>query len=233
VHQSTHLARATGAAAVCVTLAYVAAVPLADLANAPAADASSGAIAASLLDHRSGVLVALVLNTLAWCMLMPAAFAGLRALAGPKAGLAGTVGLAAAVVEASVIGVAMVFEGAAALGAPRLSAGEVAALHDGYLWGVAASAWPTVLSAGAFAVVISRTRVLPRWTAGVAVAVAAAHVFAGMSVTDSGVLSATGPFTLLAPSLAAIWLTAIGVSLLRTPAAVTTSAAPAGLRSAA
>lgn len=212
------LARLTALAALCVAIAYLAAVPLADLGNAPHADASPAAVAASLTEHRSGALVALALNAMAWCALMPLVFVGLRALAGPEAGISGTIVVVGAAIEAALIGVALILECAAALGAPRLSTGEVTALHDGYLAALAASAWPTIVCALAAAALIRRTGVLPRWTAGVALAVAGAHALAGVSVTDSGLFSATGPFATLAPVLMVLWLVAIGVTLLRTQA---------------
>ena len=72
----------TGIGALLVAVLYASSVPVGSLAGVPGADASAATVLGFLTDHRDGILVAVVLNGIAWCALMPAVFVGLRGVIG-------------------------------------------------------------------------------------------------------------------------------------------------------
>ncbi len=115
-----HTARLTALAALGVALLYAVSVPVGSLASMPASNAPASEVAQFFTEHRTGLLVALVLNGIAWCALMPMAFVGLRALLGKRGRTAATVALLCAGVEAALIGVALVFGAVAAYSEPHL-----------------------------------------------------------------------------------------------------------------
>lgn len=209
------VAGATAAAAILAALLAFAAFLAGGFLDAPEADAPARDVLAFYADHRGGLLVAFALSVVAWCVLMPAVFAGIRELLGPGVRVAATVGLVGAVVEAAVIAVSLVLLGALTFRAPGVGFPAVRTLNDAFLLAVAASAYPTVLCAGAFTVAIRRSGVLPPWTAWLAMLTAAMHVLAAVSLRRSGVFSPTGTFAELAPLCMTLWLAGLGIAVWR------------------
>ncbi len=114
-----HVTRLTALAALGIALLYFISVPIGSLASLPASDASASDFAQFFAQHRAGLLVAVVLNGIAWCALLPVTFAGLRMLLGERGGIAATVALVCAGVEAALIGVALAFGAIAAVAFAR------------------------------------------------------------------------------------------------------------------
>jgi hypothetical protein len=226
-------ARLTAAAALGVALLYLISVPVGSLGSLPASDASGAEMLRFFSAHRDGLLVALVLNGVAWCALMPAAFAGLRALLGERGGTAATVALICAGVEAALIGVALTFGALAAYVAPSLGGEEAKVLGDGLGVATNVSAWPTVPCVLALAICARRSGTLGIAVPAVALAVAVLHAVAAVSFARSGTLSPSG-IALAAPPAFAILMACVGVTLLRgAPAARLSSEASAQLSTSA
>ena len=224
----------TGCAALATALLYAISIPIGSLNDAPDAGASGVAVLHFLDAHRSGVLVACVLNGIAWCALMPATFAGLRQLLrGDAACTAATVALICAAVESALIGLGLVFGLIAAYEAPQLAPGNARVLGDGFSLASSASAWPTVpcVVALVFAWRASATR-LPRTVSALAGLAVVLHAIASFGFARSGALS-PDRIPGLAPIAFALLLGAVGVALLRgaalaTDRATTSAIAPAG-----
>jgi hypothetical protein len=211
---SSVLGRMVAVAALGVAILYFASVAAGSLASLPGTDASPARVLAFFVGHRDGLLTAIVLNGIAWCALMPLVFVGLRLRITGQGSGAASIALAGALVESALIGVALVFGGLAAYGAPDLSPALARVLADGLAFATSVSAWPTVLCAVAMAVAIRRSRVLPAYTANLALAVALLHCVAGVGLARAGALSPAG-IALVAPPAFAVWMAAIGVSMLR------------------
>jgi hypothetical protein len=216
----------TALAALGVALLYLLSVPIGSLSSLPASDASGATIVRFFSEHRGGVLVALALNGIAWCGLMPAAFAGLRALLGVRGGAAAAVALICAGVEAALIVVALVFGALAAYAAPNVGGELETVLADGLGIATNASAWPTVPCVIALVLAARRGGALPRPLLAFALLVAALHAVAAVSFARSGALSPSG-VALAAPPAFAILMASIGVSLLRGTRARALERAPA------
>jgi hypothetical protein len=214
--QNRGVARATGVAALSVSLLYAVGVVTGSLVSLPGSDALPSAVLQFSTAHRGGLLAAVVLNGIAWCALMPAVFVGLRALVSPDGRIVATVALAAASVEAALIGVVLLFGGLGAYAAPNLTPASAKLLSDGFALAMVASAWPTVPCALGAAVAIRRTATLPRSLAVGGIVVASVHAVASVSVARSGAFS-PGGFAVLAAPAFAIWMAMLGAVLLRRP----------------
>jgi hypothetical protein len=223
--QRSGATRATAVGALSVAVLYAAGVAAGSLLSMPASDASPAAVLRFSTIHRDGLLIAVVLNGIAWCAVMPAVFAGLRTLVAPAGQTAATVALVGATVESALIGVALLFGGLSAYAAPTLAPTTAKLLMDGFALATVASAWPTVPCALGAAVAIHRTPALARSTAVGGLVVAVVHVVAAASVVRSGALSPSG-IAVAAPPLFAAWMALIGVALLRR-ASLAVVAAPA------
>jgi hypothetical protein len=89
------------------------------------------------------------------------------------------------------------------------------------------SAWPTMLTTGAYGVAILRTGVCGRTSAWLAFAAALSHLAAGVALTPSGVLSLSGPVAKTAPAVFMLWVIIVSVELLvRRPSLVGESSVP-------
>jgi hypothetical protein len=203
--------RWTAATALTAGVAGMTALVLGVASDPPGANAAGVEVAAYARDNHGLLFAGFALSGLAWCALMPAALFGLRERLGGSA--AATVGLTAGVVESAIIGASLVPLGAMVIGARDVSPGAAQTLNELFLAGVASSAFPTVVSLGAFAVALREAR-MTALTWGLAAVTAVAHVGAALSIARGGVLSPSGPFA-VAPLLAAVWLVAVGVALLR------------------
>src|SRR6266487_27859 len=149
--RSIVVGRLLAAAALGVAVLYALSVPIGSLASLPGTDVPGRETLAFFVDHRDGMLAAVVLNGIAWCALMPLVFVGLRARIMGEGSLAASIALAAALVEAAMIGVALLFGAIAAYAAPDLSPALARVLDYGLALGTSASAWPTVPCAIAMA----------------------------------------------------------------------------------
>jgi hypothetical protein len=224
----------TACAALAAALLYAISIPIGSFNDAPDAGASGVAVLHFLDAHRSGVLAACVLNGIAWCALMPVAFAGLRQLLrGGAAGTAATVALICAAVESALIGLGLVFGLVAAYEAPQLSPANARLLGDAFSLTASASAWPTVPCVVALVLAwrASSTR-LPRTVSAIAGLAVVLHAIASFGFARSGALS-PDHIPGLAPIAFALLLAAVGVALLRGAAlapdrATTAAVAPAG-----
>ena len=219
----------TACAALGVALLYLISVPIGSLGALPPADASGASVLSFLDAHRSGLLAACALNGIAWCALMPAAFAGLRALLDERAGTAAGVALICAAVEAALIGVGLVFGALGAFLAPALDPATARVLGGGLTIATSASAWPTVPCAIALAIAWRAQDGWPRAVVPLALLVAALHAIAAVSFARSGAFSPTG-IAAIAPPAFALLMAAVGLSLTRRRAAApsASSLAPAG-----
>jgi hypothetical protein len=211
---STNIARLTGACALGAALLYAVSIPVGSIAQAPGADASGPEVWSFMAEHRTGILVAIVLNGVAWCALMPLAFLGLRELFGRQGGMAARVAAAFALLVAALIGVLLGFVAVSAYAAPQIRPDVSRLLSQAYYVLSSLSAWPTVPCSIALAVAARRTRILPRGVVGLALASAALEAVSGVSLARSGALSPSG-IALLAPAAFAAVMAVAGVGLLR------------------
>jgi hypothetical protein len=213
------VARLTALAALGIALLYFVSVPIGSLASTPASNASAPAVAQFFAQHRNGLLLALALNGIAWCALMPVAFVGLRAVLGEGGGIAATVALVCAGVEAALIGVALLFGAIAAYAAPHLGLELSKVFSDGMSIATSASAWPTIPCVIGLVIAARRCGAFPNSVLAFGLLVATLHAITAVAFARSGVLSPSG-IALAAPPAFAIWMAFIGVALLRRPVAV-------------
>jgi len=206
----------TACAAFAVALLYLISIPISSLVDAPQAGASGEAVLRFIDAHRSGVLVASVLNGIGWCALMPIAFAGLCELLRGRARTAATVTLIAAAVESALIGVGLIFVALLAWEAPQLAPATARMLNGGFLIATNASAWPTVVCAIALALAWraqeKRAHVIP----ALALLAGALHAITSISFARSGAFSPSG-VAQLAPIAFALLMAGVGVALLHRP----------------
>jgi hypothetical protein len=221
------ISRLTAWAALGVAALYLLSVPIGSLTSLPATDASGATVVGFFADHRTGLLVALALNGVAWCALMPTAFAGLRSLLGERGGPAATVALVCAAVEAALIGVALTFAAVVAYAAPDIGPQLAKVLGNGFALATSASAWPTVPCVLALIVAARRSEALPRPVLAVAGVVAVLHAIASVGFARSGAFSPSG-IALAAPPAFALLMACVGVSLLRAPLAAERTAGRTG-----
>jgi hypothetical protein len=165
--------------------------------------------------HRARILVGSWLGDLGVALLLPF-LAGLRSWLRrrePATTLLCDIGLIAGVSVFSVAIAASVF---AAELAYRSGSDPATArtLNDTYVLLINISAFPTVISAGAFAVVLIRTCRPARWAGWLSAVVAVAHLLASASLARSGAFSPTGVFPILAPLSYLAWVVATSALLL-------------------
>jgi hypothetical protein len=152
-------------------------------------------------------------------------YAGLRAMLGRVEGppaLLATVGYASflIVIALAFVGIALFQTQAfAALGGDP---DTVRTLHEARYLIVNLSAAPTIVSAVAFAVVMTRTRFPARWLGWGSAVVALAHVVPLVALSRTGSLSPTGGLAQLAPLIWMVWVLATSVVLLTGRRASTT-----------
>jgi hypothetical protein len=220
------VARLTGLAALGVAILYVVSVPVGSLAAAPASDASASEVLRFVSEHRTGLLVSVVLDGVAFCALMPITFAGLRELLGVGGGLAARLSFACALVTAALVGVVLVLAALPAYAAPDIEASLAKLLVDGSNLAVTASAWTTVPCALGMGLALRRTHLLSRPAVVLALSSAAIESISAISLARGGALSPTG-IALVAPAVFALWMAVVGMSLLRSASTVA-EPAPAG-----
>jgi hypothetical protein len=207
---SRDLARFAGLAGIGGAILYL--ISLMMLSGLPTVADSGTEVASWYGEHRGAVLAAVVINGIAWLALLPLFATGLSRRLGDAAG---AVVLAAAVVEAALIGAIVIFLATLAFRAPAVPPPTALALSDAAAFATHASAWPTVLL---LAAALSAKR-LPRVVAAFATLALLLEALAGFSVARDGLFSPTGAFALLAPICFALFMLAAGAWLLRDAAA--------------
>lgn len=125
-----------------------------------------------------------------------------------------TLALGAGLVTYAIVLAGMVFLLVLGYRGKVLAPAEVGLLADLTLLGATVSAFPTVVSVGAFALLILRTRLLPGWIGWLGIVVAAAHLAAAGSFAADGPLSPSGVPVYVAPFLFYIWMVVAAASLL-------------------
>jgi hypothetical protein len=221
--EDVRLTRLTAGAALGLALLYLVSIPIGSLASLPAPDASAADFARFFAQHRSGLMVAVALNGIAWCALLPVAVVGLRSLLGERGGIAATVALVCAGVEAALVGVILLFGGIAAYMAPHLGSELSKVYGVGMAIATNASAWPTVPFVLGLVIAARRAGALPGSLLVFGLLVAALHAVAAVAFARSGLLSPDGIASAAPPALA-IWMASIGVVLLRHPIAAEVAA---------
>jgi len=195
----------------CIAAGALIAPPLWD---APDTGASAQAIAAYAQDHRERLLLSLFVYGLAIALFLcfAAALAARLRSAAPRSHLWSTVFLAAAVAAAALIFAAFA---PASVNAYRPQPPELAlALYDMTFALLAISGFPTALLLGAFAMVVLTSRVLPPWTAWLAVLGALAHLLIAASMLfRSGFLALEGGVIVAVPATFFAWILATGAAL--------------------
>jgi hypothetical protein len=213
------LTRLTAGAALGLALLYFASIPIGSLASLPASSASAAEFARFFAQHRSGLLVAVALNGIVWCVLLPLGFVGLRTVMGERGGVAATVALVGAGVEAALVGVVLIFGGIAAYMAPDLGLELSKVLGVGMSIATNVSAWPTIACVIGLVIAARRCAALPNSVLAFGLLVAALHAISAVAFARSGLLSPDGIALAAAPAFA-VWMMCIGVVLLRRPVAV-------------
>jgi len=212
----------TGLAAVVLLVGSVALMP----SDVPGFDATPEQVVNYTLDDRRALLVATVLISAAFTLLI-VFYAGLRTLLGRAEGapaLLSTVGYGAFLVVIVLGLVAMGVLQAQAFVALDGDPATVKVLHELRLILVNISAVPTILSAVTIGVAMLRTRFPARWVGGLSLAVAAGHVLAVIALARTGFFSPSGAGALVGPVVALVWFGAVSVVLLRLPHRVNTPA---------
>jgi len=183
----------------------------------PASGASAGEIARFVHGHRSALLVAMVLTTIAvalWLVFGTGVWLWLRQTASGESlysmcFLVGLVSFITLLLCGFAIFFVLVYR-AGDVSDPRL-------LEDLAFGLLAISGVPTALALGAYAAQAFGVSRLPTWTAWLAVAVAAAHlVLLASLVVTNGFFSLEGGVTIAIPGLLFTWITAVSIVLLRT-----------------
>ncbi len=210
------LTRLTAGAALGIALLYLVSVPIGSLASLPAPNASAADFAQFFAQHRAGLLVAVALNGIAWCALLPVAFVGLRSFLGEPGGTAATVALVGAGVEAALVGAVLLFGGIAAYMAPDLGLELSKMLGVGMSIATSVSEWPTIACVIGLVIAARRCAALPKSVLGFGGLVAVLDVVSAVSFARSGLLSPDGIALAAGPAFA-VWMACIGVVLLRRP----------------
>lgn len=224
-----HLRRLTAISGCTAFILYVVSALL--IIDAPGVDSAPGALTAYAAAHSASLLLEVVVWGPITCAVVTFA-AGLWALlrrAEGEPSVLATLTLIALLVTQTLVLAG--FPELLVLGyrAGSLSPSEARLLFDLTYLGIALSAFPTVLAMSAYAALVLRTLVFPRWTAWLALLVAVLHVIAGVSFASSGLFSPSGMGVYLAPPAFFVWMLAVSIVAVRkgrrTRAAISTGAA--------
>ena len=218
------LERLTGIAGLAVVGLFVVGVLLA--ATPPAADAPASAFAAYASERRTAILVTAYLAVLS-CALAMAFLAGLRdvlrRLDERGESTLATVGLAAGIMQFSVVAVGLAVLAAAAYrqGPP----GELVRtlIDTGWIVINLGAGLPTTVSVGAFSVVLMRSGAAAGRVVWLGFLVALAHLVVSAAFARRGFLAPEGLIAFVVPALYYAWVLGVSLELLRrrAPAAAT------------
>jgi hypothetical protein len=191
------------------------------LGTLPDTDDGGQRLTRYITDHRSALLAAsitLVVSSVCGVAFFVNLWRHLRA--GPRSTRSADLGLAG-----SLLLFAMVATAAGSLQAAAFISGRHGGLPpvlaDGlagvFVAGFNLSAAPTLLLAGGFGLALLRTQTR-RWPGRTLLLVGVCHLGALASVANSGALAPAGTFTYAAPAAYTLWILAVSVALLRSPA---------------
>lgn len=209
-------ARFTATAGIVAILFYIVTVVL--IADFPGVDSSATQLASYFAGHSTQML----LEGYCWGLVAAATLCFLTGLwavfrrSENEGGVLATLGLGAGLV---IFAVALAgLTPALVLGyrAGSLAPSEVKLLADSLLLGTTLSALPTVVSVGAFSVLILRKGAAPRWIGLFGFLVIIAHLVDAGSFAQDGLFSPTGVPVYVAPILYYLWMLSLSVALLLT-----------------
>jgi hypothetical protein len=199
-------ARFTATAGIVAILFYIVTVVL--IADFPGVDSSATQLASYFAGHSTQML----LEGYCWGLVAAATLCFLTGLwavfrrSENEGGVLATLGLGAGLTPALVLGYR----------AGSLAPSEVKLLADSLLLGTTLSALPTVVSVGAFSVLILRKGAAPRWIGLFGFLVIIAHLVDAGSFAQDGLFSPTGVPVYVAPILYYLWMLSLSVALLLT-----------------
>ena len=187
--------------------------------NVPGFDATSEQVVRYTLDDRRALLVATLLISVAFTLLI-VFYAGLRTLLGRAEGapaLLSTIGYGSFLVVVAIGLVAFGLLQAQAFAAIDGDPATVKVLHEARLVLLNLSGVPTILSAVALGVAMLRSGFPARWAGWLSLAVAAGHVLGIVALARTGFFSPTGGSTFVGPVVILIWFVAVSILLFRLP----------------
>lgn len=194
----------------------VAALPIDQMWNFPATGATATVIASFADAHRSALLLAMFLTTVAvglWLVFGAGVWLWLRGATG------GESVLSACFLVGLVSFVTLLFAGFTSFivlvyRAPEAS--DPRLLYDLSFGLLAMSGVPTALALGSYAVLVFRSSRLPVWTAFLAAVAALAHLvlFASLLITG-GFFSLEGGVTIAIPGTLFVWIASTSVAMAR------------------
>jgi hypothetical protein len=182
----------------------------------PGTGSSAAEITAFVAEHRDGALAGMALNSAGvtlWMAFGAGVWQRLRQASGGESFLSacfgfGLVGFVTLILAGFVPFFVLAYR-ADALSDARL-------LYDVTFGLLAISGAPTALACGAYAALVFRTGILPRWTASLAALAAATHVLllASFLVAD-GFFSLEGQVITAIPTTLFLWILGTGIAMLR------------------
>lgn len=209
--------RLAGAAGLLGCALGVAGTIVVDIFTAPATTASAAEIVESVQGDRTALLVGMLLSTAAvslWFVFGGGVWLRLRRGSGPESLASacfafGFVAFATLLLAGFTAFFVLVYRDAD-VGDPRL-------LYDLTFGLLAMSGAPTAIALGSYAALVSRSTVLPRWTAWLGVAGALAHVAVlGSFMVSEGFFSLEGQIITAIPATLFVWIIGTAIAMLAT-----------------
>lgn len=169
-------------------------------------------------EHSTMILMGVFVGAVTWCgvfLVFAGALSRFLSTMGSAAALSAWIGLAGAILNASVLALFCVLSAMAAFLARDIEAASVFMLHQGALLTNNSSGIPTVVCVIAYTIGGLRAGVFPRWVVGLAVVTAAFHLASAVSLASKGVASPSGPASMLAPFTMTAWVLGVSIALRR------------------
>ena len=211
-HNAVKLAGLAGVLSIALGIA---AVPVDQMWTFPGTGATAAEITGFIDAHRSALLIAMVLNTIAvglWLVFGAGVWLRLREATGGESVLSacfliGLVSFVTLLLAGFTAFFLLVYR------VPEASDSRL--LYDLSFGLLAMSGIPTALALGAYAALVFRSGCLPRWTASVAAVAALAHLvlLASLLVT-SGFFSLEGGVTIAIPATLFAWIAGTSVAMM-------------------
>ena len=216
-----------GAAARLVTLSgfAVAALFVIGLFLAPPTELLTGGLAAPELaglyrEHRVTVLASVYLASLTWgavFLVFCGALSRSLVASSEEAAMHAWVGLAGGAVESAMILCFCLFSSLAGYVASGVGPTDVLLLHHTALLANNLSGFPTIVCVAAYTLGLRRAGLLTGWLGTLAGVCVAAHALSTVSLAPAGVLSPSGPASLVAPFTMAAWVLGVAAVLRLSP----------------
>jgi hypothetical protein len=183
----------------------------------PATNSSTEEIVAFVREHRTPLLVAMLVNTAAvalWLAFGAGVWLGMRDETGAETYLSACFALGMVSLVTLLLGGFTPF---LVLVYRTPDATEARLLYDVTFGLLAMSGAPTVLALGSYAAFVRRSGALPRSTGGLAALAVVAHVALFSSfVVRTGFFSLEGPVIIAIPATLFVWIGATSIAMLRT-----------------